>query len=195
MFIAFPPRSMSLLISWLAVTICSDFADQENKVYSYCYYFPIYLLWRDGTRCHDLSFLNVEFEANFFTLLFHFIKRLLSFSLLSAIRVVPSAYLRLLIFLSAILIPACASSSPGFLMMYSANKLNKQGDNIWPWHTPFPIWNQSAVPTLLLDLHTDFSGGRSGGLVFPALEEFSTVYCDPHSHVAESHGTARIKTL
>ena len=27
----------------------------------------------------------------------------------------------------------------------------------------------------------DFSGGRSGGLVFPSLEEFSTVYCDPHS--------------
>ena len=33
---------------------------------------------------------------------------------------------------------------------------------------------------LLLDLHTDFSGGKSGGLVFPTLEEFSTVYCDQH---------------
>ena len=33
----------------------------------------------------------------------------------------------------------------------------------------------------LLDLHTDFSGGRSGGLVFPSLEEFSIVCCDPHS--------------
>ena len=41
-------------------------------------------------------------------------------------------YLRLLIFLPAILIPACASSSPAFLMMYSAYKLNKQGDNIQP---------------------------------------------------------------
>ena len=41
-----------------------------------------------------------------------------------------SAYLRLLIFLPAILIPAYASSSPVFLMMYSAYKLNKQGDNI-----------------------------------------------------------------
>ena len=51
-------------------------------------------------------------------------------SLLSAIRVVLSAYLRLLIFLLAILIPACASSSPGFHMMYSAYKVNKQGDNI-----------------------------------------------------------------
>ena len=53
-------------------------------------------------------------------------------SSLSAISVVSSAYLRLLIFLPAIFIPACASSSPGFHMMYSAYKLNKQGDNIQP---------------------------------------------------------------
>ena len=33
---------------------------------------------------------------------------------------------------------------------------------------------------MLLDLHTGFSGGRSGGLVFLSLSEFSTVYCDPH---------------
>ena len=49
-----------------------------------------------------------------------FIKRLFSSSSLSAISVVSSAYLRLLIFLPAILIPACASSSPAFFMMYSA---------------------------------------------------------------------------
>ena len=41
--------------------------------------------------------------------------------------VVSSAYLRLLIFLPAILIPACVSSSPAFLMVYSAYTLNKQG--------------------------------------------------------------------
>ena len=34
---------------------------------------------------------------------------------------------------------------------------------------------------LLLDLHTDFSRGRSGALVFPSLSEFSTVYGDLHS--------------
>ena len=62
------------------------------------------------------------------------------------------AYLRLLIFLPAILFPACASSSPAFVMMYSAYKLNKQGDNIQPWYTPFPIWNQSVVPCLLLTI-------------------------------------------
>ena len=90
-----------------------------------------------------------------------------------------SVYLRLLIFLPAILIPACASPSPAFRMMYSTYKLNKQGDNIQPWYTPFPIWNQSAVPylvlLLLLDLHTHFWEGRWGGLVFPSLKEYSTV--------------------
>ena len=55
-----------------------------------------------------------------------------------------------IIFLPAILIPACASSSPAFLMMYSAYKLYKQGDNIQPWRTPFPIWNQSIVPRSVL---------------------------------------------
>ena len=34
--------------------------------------------------------------------------------------------------------------------MYSAYKLNKQGDNIQPWHTPFPVWNQSVVPCPLI---------------------------------------------
>ena len=35
-------------------------------------------------------------------------------------------------------------------MMYSAYKLNKQGDNIQPWRTAFPIWNQSVVPCPVL---------------------------------------------
>ena len=72
---------------------------------------------------------------------------LLSFS---AIRVISSAYLRLLIFLLAIFIPACASSSLTFHMMYSVQKLNKQGDNIQLWCTAFPIWNQSVVPCPVL---------------------------------------------
>ena len=38
----------------------------------------------------------------------------------------------------------------------------------------------SQFGTNLYDLHTDFSGGRSGGLVCSSLEEFSTVCCDPH---------------
>ena len=35
-------------------------------------------------------------------------------------------------------------------MMCSAWKLNKQGDSIEPWHIPFPIWNQSALPCPVL---------------------------------------------
>ena len=53
-------------------------------------------------------------------------------------------------FLLAILTPACDSSSQAFLMMYTAYKLNKQGDNIQRWHTAFPIWNQSVVPCPVL---------------------------------------------
>ena len=133
-----------------AVTISSDFGAQKSKVWQCFHCFPIYFPWSDGTRCHDLSFLNVGFKPTFSLSSFTFIKRLLSSSSLSAIRVVSSAYLRLLIFLPAILIPACASSSPVFLMMYSTYKLNKQGDNIQPWRTPFPIWNQSVVPCPVL---------------------------------------------
>ena len=87
----------------------------------------------------------LSFKTTFSLSSFIFIKRLFSSSL-SAIRVVSSAYLRLLIFLLAVLIPACASSSPAFRMMYSAYKINKQGDNMQRWQTPFPIWNQCVVP-------------------------------------------------
>ena len=43
-----------------AITICSDFGAQKNKV-SHCFHcLPIYFSWGGGTRCHNLSFLNVE---------------------------------------------------------------------------------------------------------------------------------------
>src|SRR5574337_2151313 len=69
---------------------------------------------------------------------FTYIKMLFSSSSLSAIRVMSSAYLRLWIFLPAILILACESSSPAFHMMYSVYKLNKQGDNITALTYSFP---------------------------------------------------------
>ena len=70
----------------------------------------------------------LSFKPTFLLSSFTFIKRLFSSSSLFAIRVVSSAYLRILIFLLAILILECASSNPAFLMIYSAYKLNKQGD-------------------------------------------------------------------
>ena len=97
-----------------------------------------------------LVFWILSFKQAFSLSSFTLIKGLFSSSSLSAIRVVSSASLRLLIFLMAILIPAWASSSPEHLMMYSACKLNKQGDNIQPWCTAFSIRNQSVVPCPVL---------------------------------------------
>ena len=60
--ITFLPRSKHLLISWLqspSAVILEP--PQINKVCHCFHCFPIYLPQRFGTRCHDLSFLNVEF--------------------------------------------------------------------------------------------------------------------------------------
>ena len=129
-----------------AVTICSDFGAQENKI-CHCFYFFTFI-YQDaiGQDAMILVFLMLSFKPTFPLSSFTFVKRLFSSSSLSAIRVVSSAYPRLLIFLLAILTPACASSSLAFCVMYSAYKLNKQGDNI----QPFPIWNQSVVPCPVL---------------------------------------------
>ena len=52
----FLPRSKCLLISWLQSP--SAVILEPKKIVSHC--FPIYLPSSDGTRCHDLSFLNVH---------------------------------------------------------------------------------------------------------------------------------------
>ena len=57
--IAFLPRSMHLSISWLQLP--SAVISEPKKVCHCFYCFPIYLPWSDGTRCHDLSFVNVKF--------------------------------------------------------------------------------------------------------------------------------------
>ena len=120
-------------------------------IVSHCFHcLPIYLPWSDGTGCHDLSFWMLSFKPAFSLSSLTFIKRLFSSSSLSAIRVMSSAYLRLLKSLPAILILAYASSSLAFHMMYSAYKLNKQGNNNQPWRPPFPICNQSLVPCPVL---------------------------------------------
>ena len=91
-----------------------------------------------------LVFWMLSFKPTFSLSSFTFIKRFFNSSL-SAIRVVSSAYWDYWYFFLAILIPACASSSLAFHMLHSAYKFNKQGDNIQPWRTHFPIWNQSVV--------------------------------------------------
>ena len=104
--------------------------------------------WWD--QCHDLHFFMLSFKPSFLLSFFTFIKKLFSSSSSSDITVVSSVYLRSLIFLPGILIPDCTSSSLAFHMMYSTYKLNKGGENIQPWHTPFPILNQSVAPCLVI---------------------------------------------
>ena len=143
-------------------TVHSDFRAQENKIWHYFHFFPISLPWSGGTECHDLSF----FECWVSNQLFHspLSPSLGVFTLSSSsslIRVVSSTYLKLLVFLLAVLILLCDLPSPAFHIMYSAYRLNKQGDNIQSCHIPFPILNQSIVPCLLiLERHMGFSGDR-----------------------------------
>ena len=125
------------------------FLESKEIVCHHFHCFPIYLPWNGGKDAMILVFWILSFKPAFSLSSFIFIKRLFRSYSLSAIKLVLSAYLRLLIFLLANLIQGFALSSPAYLMMYSAYKLNKQGGNIQPWCTSFPIWNQSAVPRLV----------------------------------------------
>ena len=58
--ITFLPRSKRLLISWLQSPSAVILEPLKNKVCHCFHCFPIYFPWSDGTRCHDLRFLNVE---------------------------------------------------------------------------------------------------------------------------------------
>ena len=55
--ITFFLRSKCLLISWLQSPSAVILEPPKNEVW-HC--FPIYFQWSDGTRCHDLRFLNVK---------------------------------------------------------------------------------------------------------------------------------------
>ena len=148
-----PPKIKSVTVSIISPSICHEVMGPDAMI---------------------LVFWMLSFKPTFSLSSFTFIKRLFSSSSLSAIRVVSPAYLRLLILLPAILIPACASSSLTFCMTYSAYKLNKQGDNIQPWCTPFPIWNQVtqhpiAIPiAIILDLLATFAS-----VTIPSFQQHS----------------------
>ena len=124
-----------------AVTFCSDFRAHDWDI---CHNFHL-----SPSICHEvmgpdamiLVFLIFSFKPALSLSSFTLIKRLLSSSLLSAINVVSFAYLRLLMFLLPIMIAACNSSSLAFLMMYSAYRLNKQGDSRQPCRSPLVYSN------------------------------------------------------
>ena len=148
--IAFLQRSKCLLISLLTSPSAAILEPKKIKSVTVSIVYPSICHEVMGTDAMIFVFWMLSFKPAFSLSSFTFIKRLFSPSSLSTIKVLSSAYLRLLIFLPAILIPTCASSSSAFHMIYSAKKLNKHGDNIQAWRTPFLIWNQSAVPCPVL---------------------------------------------
>ena len=81
--------------------------------------------------------------------------------------------------------------------MYSAYKLNKQGDNIQPWRTPFPIWNQSVVPGPVLTVPSwpahKFVKRQVRWPGIPiSFRVFPRVYI--HSIISEGHGASTALT-
>ena len=118
--IAFLPRSKHLFISWLHSP--STVIWEPNKIISVTASTFSPCIWHEvmGLDAIILVFLMLHVKPASSVSSFTFIKRIFSSSLLSAVRVVSSAYLRLLIFLLAILTPACDSSSLVFCVMYSA---------------------------------------------------------------------------
>ena len=125
--IAFLPRSKYLLISWLQLSSAVILESKKIKSLAVSVVSHLFAMkWWPDAMIFLFSMLSLKHDFSLSS--FTFIKRLFSSPLLSATRVVSSACLKLLIFLPAILIPACASSSPELHKMYFAYKLNKQGD-------------------------------------------------------------------
>ena len=142
--IAFLPRSKCLLISRLQSRSALVFEPKKIKFPSVSIFFSIYLPWSDRTRSMILLFECSVLRQLFYSS-FTCIEKLFRSSSIYAIKVVSSVYLRLLIFLKAILIPDWVSSSPACHRIYSAYKLNKQGHNIEPWRALFWSLNQSII--------------------------------------------------
>ena len=148
--ITFLPRSKCLLISWLQSPSAVILEPKKLKSATVSTVSPSISHEVMGPDAMILVFWMLSFKPTFSLSSFTFVKRLFSSCSLSAIGWCHLHIWGYWIFLPEILIPACASFSPAFLMMYSASKLNKQGDNIQPWRTPFPIGNQSVVPCPVL---------------------------------------------
>ena len=112
------PRSKHLLISWLQSPSAVILKPKKIKFVTVSIVSPSICHDMMGSDAMILIFLMFSFKPAFLLSSFTFIKRLFSSASLSAIRVVSSVYLRLLIFLPALLIPACASFSLVFHMMH-----------------------------------------------------------------------------
>ena len=163
--IAFLPRINCLLISWLQSSSTVILEPKKRKsVTTFTFSLSIFHEVM-GLDAMILFFFIVSFKPALSLSSFILIKRLFNSSSLSGIRVVSSIYLRLLMFLPPILIPGCDSSSPAFLMMCSAYRLNKQVTA----DCPVVLLSQSWTNQLLLDPHAGFSGDPKNYQVFLSL--------------------------
>ena len=116
--IAFLPRSKRLLISWLQSPSAVILEPQKIKSATFPTVSP--------SICHEVMGLDdmififwmLNFKPAFSLSSFTFIKRLFSYSSLSGNKVVSSVYLKLLIFLPAILIPACGIPACGIFIQH-----------------------------------------------------------------------------
>ena len=114
LLIAFFPRSKHLLISGLQSPFAVILKPRKIKLITISNISPSICHEVIGPDAMILVLWMLSFKPAFSLFSFTFIKRLFSSSSLFVIRVVPSAYLRLLIFLPAVLIPACASHTQRF---------------------------------------------------------------------------------
>ena len=166
-----------------AVTFCSDFRAHDWDI---CHNFHL-----SPSICHEvmgpdamiLVFLIFSFKPALSLSSFTLSKRLLSSSLLSVISVISSAYLRLLMFLLPIRIPACNSSSSAFFMMYSAYRLNKQGDSRQPCRSPFGYsnitWVRGWRKISLVYQYMDYTGHHTPQSLLPGPTTGVSYWCLP----------------
>ena len=116
--IAFLPSSKRLLISrhWLWSTMILE--PKKIKSVTVSTFLPSIYHEVMGLDAMNLVFRKLSLKPAFSLSSFTIIKRLFSLSFISAIRVVSSAYLRLLIFLPTITIPAYNPSSPALCRVH-----------------------------------------------------------------------------
>ena len=147
--ITFLPRSKHLFISWLQSLSAVILEPKKIKSLTVSTVYPSICHEAMGLDAMILVFWMLSFKL-IFSLLFHFHQGTLQFFFTFCNKGHVICISEVIFIFPSYLDFSCGSISPAFLTIYSAYKLNKQGDNIQPWHTPFPIWNQSVAPCPVL---------------------------------------------
>ena len=130
------------------VTIRSDFGAQGNKIFHCVHFFPFYLPWSDGTKCHDLSHLMLVSGQLFHSLLSPSSRGSL------VLRFLPLEWCHLYIwdccyFFWQSWFQLMIHPARDFIL-YTLHRSYKQGDNTQPCSYSFPVLNQSVVPYTVL---------------------------------------------